>query len=292
MATKCWCRQLLLLMTCWLMAGHTQLAAQDFPAYRLYNSKGKEVKFRKMVKKLSGADVVLFGEQHNSAIAHWLQLELTKSLAKNVKLILGAEMFESDNQYELLLYLQDSIKQNKLDSLARLWPNYSTDYAPLVNWARDNQRPFIATNIPRRYARQVFYHGFGALDTLPDSVKAWIAPLPVPFDSTLPQYQKILDMMGDHGSPLLVKAQAIKDATMAHFIIRHLPEDGVFLHFNGAFHSDFYEGIRWYLKQYRPALRVSTISTVVQDDIGSLEQQHKGRADFIICVDSDVTTTY
>jgi|GEM_PF-5646885 len=35
-----------------------------------------------------------------------------------------------------------------------------------------------------------------------------------------------------------------------------------------------------------------TITTVEQDDIRHLEEKHRDRADFIICVDSDMTKTY
>ncbi len=275
-----------------LMMLTTSTFAQSKPAYRLYNAKGKKVSYKKMLRKIGKADVVLFGELHNNAIAHWLQLEVTKDLAEDHRLVLGAEMMETDNQEALELYLADSIDYRGLDTLARLWPNYKTDYAPLIDWAKQNQRPFIATNIPRRYARLVHRQDFGALDTLSDNEKQWIAPLPIPFDITLPQYQKILDMMGDHGSPKLVKAQAIKDATMAHRIVQNLEENAMFLHFNGAFHSDFFEGIVWYLAQYQDDLSVATISTVTQADISNLEEEYEGKADFILCVDEDVTTTY
>jgi hypothetical protein len=60
--------------------------------------------------------------------------------------------------------------------------------------------------------------GFAALDSLSNEAKQWMAPLPMPYDSTLATYQNILKMMGDHATPNLVKAQATKDATMAHFI--------------------------------------------------------------------------
>lgn len=41
------------------------------------------------------------------------------------------------------------------DSLARLWVNYATDYAPLVELAKTLKFPFIATNVPRKYARDL-----------------------------------------------------------------------------------------------------------------------------------------
>ena len=44
----------------------------DKPAYRLFNAKGKMVKYRKMINAAKNADVVFFGELHNNPISHWL----------------------------------------------------------------------------------------------------------------------------------------------------------------------------------------------------------------------------
>ncbi len=262
------------------------------PAYIIYNSKGKKVSYKKTVKNLVKQDIVLFGELHNNPIAHWLQLEMTSDLNQKRDLVLGAEMFEADNQLALDLYLSDSIDDKGLDTLARLWGNHKTDYAPLLRFAKDNGLYFTATNVPRRYAKLVYLGGFDTLDSLTTLEKEWIAPLPILFDSLLPTYQSILSMMGDHGSSNLVKAQALKDATMAHFIMQTYKDDHLFIHYNGAFHSDYYEGILWYLKQGRKELNYATISTVSQEDISRLDSEDLGKADFIICVDSDMTTTY
>ena len=72
----------------------------DKPAYFLYNKDGKDVKYEKMMKQLEDADIVLFGESHDNPVAHWLELEVTKDLYEQKKgnLVLGAELFESDNQ--------------------------------------------------------------------------------------------------------------------------------------------------------------------------------------------------
>ncbi len=268
------------------------LLAQDKPAYVIYNAKGKKVSYAKMLKAMQDQDLILFGELHNNAIAHWLQLELTKDMHKTREIVLGAEMVEADNQVELNAYLKGEIDAKALDSTARLWINHKTDYAPLVDYAKQNSIPFIATNIPRRYARMVHKGGFGALDTLSNEEKGWIAPLPILYDSLLPTYQEILVMMGDHGTPELVMAQAIKDATMAYFIAQNWSSPKLFIHFNGAYHSNYYEGIGWYIDKYNPAIQVKTISTVTQENIGKLLEENIGKADFIICVDEDVTTTY
>jgi uncharacterized iron-regulated protein len=265
--------------------------AQD-EAYVIFNAQGKKVSYKKLVKGVEKSDILLFGELHNNPIAHWLQLEVTKSLNEQRDLILGAEMMEADNQDELNAYLAGSIDNRALDTLARLWPNYITDYKPLVDFAKDNDLRFIASNIPRRFASQVYMQGFEALDSLNAEEKSWVAPLPIAFDPELKTYQAILEMMGDHGSPQLVMAQASKDATMAHFILANYEANCLFIHYNGAYHSDEYEGINWYLKEESPELNIATISTVTQENTKKLLEENKGKADFIICVDEDMTTSY
>lgn len=270
----------------------TNIVFSQKKAYIIYNAKGKKVSYKRMLKKLNKQDVILFGELHNNPITHWLQYEVTSDLHKKRELILGAEMIERDNQNALNDYLNGEITSKGLDTLARLWPNYKTDYKPLVDFAKDNNLKFIAANIPRKYASKVYKKGFEVLNSLTSEEKSWIAPLPIKFDSELPMYKKILEMMGEHGSPKLVMAQAIKDATMAYSINQNYKKGSLFIHYNGAFHSDGYEGILWYLKQDRSDLNYTTISTVTQDNVNKLEGENKGKADFIICVDSNMTTTY
>ncbi len=265
---------------------------QHKKAYTIFTPDGIETHYNELKENVENSDILLFGEQHNSAISHWLQFELTKDLIQTRTVKLGAEMFERDNQEPLNKFLSDQINQKGLDTLARLWSNYKTDYAPLVKLAKENNIEFIATNIPRRYANMVFRNGFEALDSISAEEKGYIAPLPINFDPELPTYQNILTMMGEHGTPELVKAQAIKDATMAYSILENRVEDELFIHYNGAYHSDFYEGILWYLKLTEPDLEYKTISTVTQKDISYLEEEHQGKADFIIVVNENVTTTY
>ncbi|MFZ2783980.1 MAG: ChaN family lipoprotein [Sediminibacterium sp.] len=282
-------KQLLLLT---LLLSAVGVFAQGKTPYIIYNSKGRQVTYQKMIRILKEKDIVLFGEYHNNAIAHWLQLEVTKDLHQNRQMVLGAEMFEADNQDALNKYMEGKLSSRGLDSNARLWRNYATDYAPLVNYAKANQLSFIATNIPRKYAAMVSKGGFTRLDSLTAEEKKWIAPLPIAYDKNLPGYVKMMEMMAGHGSENMPKAQASKDATMAHFILRNLQAGSLFLHYNGSYHSDFYDGINWYLKREKPDLKYGTISTVSQKNIKSLLAENKGKADFIICVDEDMTNTY
>ncbi|MBL0054883.1 MAG: ChaN family lipoprotein [Chitinophagaceae bacterium] len=273
---------------CLLITGR----AQNKPAYVLYNAEGKKIAYSKMIRQLVKGDMVMIGELHNNPISHWMELEITKDCKEKRNLVLGAEMFEQDNQPALDLYLQGKLSAKGLDSMARLWKNYPTDYAPLVNFAKENKIAFAATNIPRRYASLVSKGGFSALDTLPAKAKSWIAPLPIAYDSTLPGYTKMVTMMAGHGTPNMIRAQASKDATMAYFILKYFVPGSLFIHYNGSFHTENHDGIVWYLKQQKPELRILTVTTVLQQDIKKLLEENKGKADFIICVDEDMTNTY
>ncbi|WP_396141868.1 ChaN family lipoprotein [Flavobacterium sp.] len=266
--------------------------SQEKKAYQLFNKKGKKVDYGKLLIAAEKAQVVLFGEYHNNAISHWLELELTKDLADKNKIILGAEMIEADNQKQLDQFLKGEINHKQLDSTARLWPNYKTDYKPLVEFAKENNIPFIATNIPRRFASLVSKKGFEGLENLTSEEKTWIAPLPIVYDSELPGYVNMMKMMGDHASPNMPKAQAIKDATMAYFIQKNLKEKSIFIHFNGTYHSDNFEGIYWYLKKTAPNLEILTIATIEQKELKKISTEDYNKADYILVIDEDVTKTH
>jgi len=270
----------------------SSVMAQSKPAYELYRANGKKIRYPRMLKKLQKADIVFFGELHNNAIAHWLELELAMDLHERQSIQLGAEMLEADNQNSLDAYLKGEVDISEYKNQTRLWPNYKTDYAPIVDWAKENNIRFTATNIPRRFANMVYKDDFEALDSLSEKEKSWIAPLPIPLDVELETYQEILTMMGDHGTLLLVKAQAIKDATMAHFILKNKQPNTLFLHYNGAFHTNKHEGIVWYINKYKEGLKVKTITTVEQTDISKLEGQHRNTADYILVVPETMTKTY
>ena len=267
----------------------------DKPAYLLFNKEGKAVKYEKMLKQMENADIILFGELHDNPISHWLQLELTKDLYQQYgkKLVLGAEMFESDNQIIMDEYLSGKISQRNFEDEIRLWPNYKTDYKPLVEFAKDSGLYFVATNVPRRYASLVNTKGFEGLEELSEEAKAFLPPLPVAYDSTLNCYASMMEMegMGNHVTANFPKAQAIKDATMAHFILKNWTPRKVLLHYHGAYHSQNFESIYWYLKHENPELKIVTIHSVTQDNISELTEENTGAADFTICVDEDMTRT-
>jgi uncharacterized iron-regulated protein len=275
--------------------------SQDNPAYRIFTGEGKKADYGDIIKESLKSDVVFFGELHDDAMAHWLELEITRSLymAKAKNLILAAEMFETDNQLNIDEYLNGTIKESSFEAEVKKWKNYPTDYKPLMSFAKDSGLYFIASNIPRRYASLVATSGFEGLSKLsPDALK-FIAPLPIEYDPEVACYKEMLSMggsiggaMGSKVSPNLPKAQAIKDATMASSILKYWQKGKLVIHYNGSYHSDRYMGIIWYLKKYNPDIKVSTITTVIQDDINKLDSESKNYADFVIVIPSTMTKTY
>ena len=331
------------------------LQSQDKPAYQIFSGDGSEVKYSKMLKELQKADFVFYGEEHNNAIAHWLELEITRDLyeSKGQELVLGAEMFETDNQILIDELFSGFLTEKKFTEDCRLWKNYPTDYKPLLMFAREKKIPFVATNVPRRYASLVASKGFAVLDSLSKEAKAFLPPLPIIFDPEVPCYKNMLSMMNEMAAPATVaampgkdagaamparvpaagmpakapaaampatatatttaataavpalasamtahsgentvKAQAIKDATMAWFMNRNYKPGNQFIHYNGSYHSDNHEGIIWYLKKLQPNAKIVVITTTSQDELKDLDAESKGKGDFVVVVHSRMTNTY
>ena len=267
-------------------------AQKNISPYQLYNAQGKKVSFKKVMKEAAKSDILFFGELHNNPICHWLQMEVVKDLKGKRNIQIGAEMFERDNEADLQRYMRDEINREEMDSLVRLWNNYNTDYAPLLEYAKTNGISYTGTNIPRRYASKVYRGDFEALADLTEEEKSWIAPLPIAYEAELKPYKDMLSMMGGHGGETLPKAQAIKDATMAYFILQERTNNNLFIHLNGSYHSDYFSSILWYIEQSQPELSMLTLSTVIQADINKLEEENIGKAHFILVVDEDMTSSY
>ncbi len=263
-------------------------------AYELYDSKGKETNYETLLKAAKEADIVFFGELHDNPICHWLQIELTRDLyeVKKQNLVLGAEMFESDDQIVMNEYLSGKITEKTFKDECKLWPNYKTDYRPLVEFAKKNKLNFVAANIPRRYANLVYTKGMSALDSLDAQALQWIAPLPMKYDGELKCYKDIVANAGGHGGDNLPKSQAIKDATMAHFILKNWSKGKLFLHFNGTYHSNYHESIVWYLKQSKPDLKIVVIASSMQTNAEPLDKENEKMGDFILITPESLTRTH
>ena len=273
----------------------------DRPAYRLFTAAGQPADYDQMIAELAQADVVLFGEQHNDALAHWLELQVAKDLLKLKKpnqLVLGMEMFERDVQPLVAQYAAGTLADTAFERQTRPWPNYATDYRPLLQFVRENHVPIVGTNAPRPFAQAVARGSLKALEKLTAADRALLAPLPLKVDYDLPGYKNMAAMFGGDsqahggGAQNIIQAQALKDATMAHFIQTSCSTGQTLLHLNGSYHSDHHDGIVAYLRQYAPKLRIKTLSVVTQEQLQQLEKEQVNVADFVVVVPEDAGKTY
>lgn len=266
----------------------------DKKAFQLYDSKGKETNYDMLLIEAGKADIILFGELHNNPICHWLELELTKDLfaKKKNELLLSAEMFEADDQIAINEYLHGKLSDKTFKDEVKLWTNYVNDYKPLMDFAKTNHLNFIAANIPRRYANLVYNKGLEQLDSVDADAKKWICPLPMKYDADLKCYKDIYESAGGHGGQNLPKSQAVKDATMAYFILENWSKGKTIIHYNGSYHSNYHEGIEWYLKQGNPDLKIFTIGSIEQENIDTLAKSALNMADYIICNPASMSKSY
>lgn len=288
------------LLTALAVSATSTAVAQQLTVFRIFDNDGHEVSFNDMTSALSKADVVFIGENHNCPVSHWMELRITEAMhaAHGNKLIVGEEMMEADNQLILDEYMSRKISYDRFEAEARLWDNYSTDYYPVVYYAKDNNIPFIATNAPRRYANAVSNGGLECLTDFSEEAKQYLPPLPIPFEYNDEDAagkfgaMQMLSRRSPEEMKHLAEAQALKDATMGWFIAQNMPKDTKFVHINGTMHSDWQDGIIPYLLHYRPGTTVSTVTSVRQEDLKELDPDNKGRADYYIVVDETFPTSY
>lgn len=264
-------------------------------AYRLTDDQGEAVSYETLMKKAAAADLVFFGEAHDDPIGHWLQKRLTEALYEKSgdALQLGAEMYEADDQVLLDEFIEGKARMKDLKREAKLWDNFDTDYRPVLEFAQENGIPFLASNVPRRYAALVHRNGKKALESLDEKAYTWMEA-DFELDTSLASYQRIMKMGHGEKGKGIAQAQALKDATMAARILERYEEGDQFLHFNGTFHTDAHEGIVHYLKKELPEdTNILVISTSKLEDPGNPKDvQWERKGDINLLVPEDMTSTH
>ena len=116
--------------------------------YQLLNNKYEYISIDESVNILKTSDVIFIGEYHGNHASHLLQLQLLHKLHQlNSKpIILSMEMFTRDQQIILNNYLNSEIGEMYLIDNAPSWKNYKGSYRPLIEYAKENSIPVIASN--------------------------------------------------------------------------------------------------------------------------------------------------
>lgn len=217
------------------------------------------------LKMLQEYQVIFLGEQHNSPEAHEAEMGLLIGLAGlDPKIVLALEMFERDVQRVLNKYLKGKISEEEFLEKSRPWPNYQTDYRPLIEFSKSRDIPVVAANVPRRAAAAVAQANKISPEILgPDAI---YLPETQPFDSR--KYYRLFQAklegmppmgpMGQAKPRALYKAQLVKDAVMAAALDPYLTRRILFC--CGHFHSDYHLGIPYQLRKNHPRLKIAVIA--------------------------------
>ncbi|MBW6514965.1 MAG: ChaN family lipoprotein [Candidatus Syntrophosphaera sp.] len=238
---------------------------------------GKALEASQLARQLKKYDLIFFGEWHGNAAIHSAQASLLRELqAVDPRLALSFEMFERDVQTWLDQYLLGEITEEEFLAYSRPWPNYATDYRPLVEFAREQGLPAIAANVPRPLAGRAARLGEKFLEELADDEKAWVAErISAPEGKYKERFLATMRQNMGHGDPgdaqlydNLFLAQCVKDDTMAESILQarqRFPKHRI-IHFNGDFHSRESLGTVERVLERSPKLKAAVISPLAEGE--------------------------
>jgi uncharacterized iron-regulated protein len=275
------------------------VASVGYPAHRVYDTKSKKiVDFETMVARLAKADMVFLGEQHDDPRTHQLQAAVLEGVARRRTgpIVLALEMFERDVQSPLDAYLAGKTSETEFLAASRPWPNYATDYRPMVEFAKASGWPVVAGNVPRRLASVVARRGLAALDSLPATDRAFVAKtLNCPRDDYWTRFKATMGDMAGHGMTLspeqveatvwrTYEAQCVKDETMGEAVAEsHLANQAMVIHANGAFHSDYRYGTADRAQRRAPKAKSMVVSFVPVTDLDTVDgKPHRKLGDYVV----------
>lgn len=274
------------------------------PAYvpqRVYDTTRQTFSdFEAMLADLARADVIVVGEQHDDPNTHRLEAAILDGLRRrDTPVILSLEMFERDVQHALDAYLAGTSSEEEFLKASRPWPRYATDYRALVETAKAQKWPVIASNVPRRIAAQAAKSGQPGIDQLSPEDRSLAAE-----DSQCPldaYFDRFWETMNGHPVSGGEKAaaderhatteryyfsQCVKDETMAESIAARIDPSGrhPIVHVTGAFHSDFGHGTPARVRRRADGRRVAIVSIIPVKDLDTIAPSAEDlrRADYLV----------
>ncbi|EGQ8447486.1 TPA: ChaN family lipoprotein [Vibrio alginolyticus] len=242
----------------------TSAEVTSFYDYQLYTPSGEHIALSKLPIELQQADVILIGEWHTHAGVHRFQTDMLKQLTSyDRSLALSMEQFTRDKQPVVDAYLRGEIGEQYLMKQANAWPNYESDYRPLVEFAKQKNLPVIAANAPKSIVRCIGRQGLDYINKLDDDQRMFIAQAINTGNS--PYKEKFMASM-HHGKPEQTEkqfaAQVTWDETMAESIVSYLDDNpgAQIVHVAGKFHTEQGLGTAASILSRNPSLKVVVIS--------------------------------
>ena len=269
-------------------------------AWRVFDAQtGKEIKWSDLSKRLADARIIFMGEQHDDPETHRAELTLLQTVAETHKnLIFALEMFERDQQAPLDNYLAGKITNAELAAQTKLWPNYPTDYRPLIDFCKTNQIPVVASNAPARLVRRVGKEGLAAVSgsLAAEDKPLFAAQIHAPAMESDAYAKRFAEAMnqGGHGNdsqmpPETVEkfyqAQCVRDDTMAESVARLVETGRTVLHLTGGFHVGAGLGtVQRFLWRVPLAASFVRVIQIIPTKTEPKPAENKTEADYLIYV--------
>ena len=266
--------------------------------YKIFDSQtGKSMSLQDLANELVNFDVIFFGEAHDDSIIHKLQADILPLLYVHTKnLAISMEMFERDTQTVVDSFLEGKIAEKDFLKNSRAWPNYLTDYKPLIEFAKEKGLAVLAANVPRKYAAMIAKKDIISIYNLDEKERQFMAKELKVLEGDYKQ--RFIDSMKSHtmGDSTGMKrkmdyesyyaAQCLKDDTMAESMAEFLSKNPKIkvIHFNGYFHSNAHLGTAEKLSLLNPKLKIAVIAPVFVDENTKLDfpEEERGEGDFLI----------
>ncbi|WP_043993700.1 ChaN family lipoprotein [Moritella sp. PE36] len=234
--------------------------------YDLQSPSGQDINLKDFVADIQNADVVLVGEWHTHAGIHRFQTELLQAMiAANGNVTLSMEQFTRDKQAIVNAYLAGEIGEGTLIKQANTWPNYNSDYRPLVELAKTKEIDIIAANAPKNIIRCIGKEGISYVDKLPADERTWLAANINTQDSPYKTHFMASMHHGDESqNEHKFASQVTWDETMAESIVNYLatnPHKQV-MHIAGKFHTENGLGTAASILARAPELNVVIVTPV------------------------------
>ncbi len=292
---------------------------------------GQVVGWDQVMDAVAGADVIVLGEEHDDPVGHGFQLAVVQDVLQRwPDSAVSMEMFDRTEQAVVDDYLADFIDletfQERTAStrwlklsrqyaageinrktfekrIARLgWPEWDTNYQPIVDAAKAAGAPVVAANTPWLvYMSVARREGFDRLDDVTNAQRMLFeVPQRIPDGAYRERFWEVLagraegetadddDEQSAHpgfDDEMILgmfRGQLVMDATMAASIAdARRAGAGKVVHVVGHFHCDFDGGLVQELRHRDPDARILVI-TVLAEAETQLRDEDSGRADFVV----------
>lgn len=253
-------------------------SVNTFYDYQLYTPQNQPLELSQWVAEAQQADVILIGEWHTHTGIHRFQTQALQQLITNSShpVALSMEQFSRDAQPIVDEYLHGEIGEQTLIQQGQAWPNYESDYRPLIEVAKTSNIDVLAANAPKPIIRCIAQQGLSYLDKLDASTRHSVAANIDISDSAYKQ--KFMASM-HHGEPSqhinMYASQLTWDATMAETIVDYLeqhPHTKV-LHIAGKFHTEGGLGTAAQINKLNPKLKVMIVTPVATPELNHSDYQ-------------------